>query len=110
MACLHLARCRDEVGFANPASLKDGIHGGQSPHLGRSIGPEVVANGNIPGWRPSAEPLVQHDGRGTAIGEIDIEVAAMRHILLMQGNVALVRAMGQTEGGRETMPWISLMP
>ena len=87
MACLHLARSRDEVGVANPASLKNGIHGGQSLDLGSSIGPEVVTNGNIPGRRPSAEPLVQHDGRGAAIGEADIEVAAVRHILLMQGYV-----------------------
>jgi hypothetical protein len=63
------------------------VHGGQSLDLGSSIVPEVVTNGNIPRRRPSAEPLVKHDGRGAAIGEADIEVAAVRHILLMQGNV-----------------------
>ena len=87
MTCMQLARCRDEVGLANSASLKNGIHGGSSPYLGRSIGPEVEANGHIPGRSPIAEPLVQHDGRAVAIGEADIEVAAMRHILLMRGNV-----------------------
>jgi hypothetical protein len=52
---LDLARCRDLVGLA--ASLKNGIQGCQSPYLGRGIGTEVVANGNIP-WRcPCAEPL-----------------------------------------------------
>src|SRR6516164_3952055 len=82
---LRLARCRDEVGLANPPPLKEGVHGCQPPYLGRGISLEVIANGNLPGRRPSAEPLVQYDRRSSSISEINIEVAAMRHIRLPQG-------------------------
>jgi hypothetical protein len=40
-----------------------------------------------PGRRPSAEPLVQHDRGSNPADEIDMEVAAVRHVLLTQGNM-----------------------